>query len=246
MYLNIDLGSLYIKVSVLEPKERKVLQSEVIRLERNTKGVIEVLVNSIVETYSKNFDIKKVFILPNLSYIDCEVINHESLIESKYQSYMKRSLSEVKKEEKKKQRMGSEYQPPKESNITFKYNVLDNEVFHCIEKRDLMSSLIYVEYINSEYLKGLNSIVNSLGKEVALISPIRAMKYLPFPKENRIIVNYGHRNIVAIVIEDGNIVEVLKEKVEGSLKPLPEELEEKHERISLDDDPTYMGKVEDI
>ena len=247
MYLNIDLGSLYVKVSVIDPKRNKVLQGEVIRLERNSKSIIEVLINSIIEVYSKSYDIKRVYILPNLDYIECEIIKHESIMESKYQGFMKKTINQSKKEDKKKRRLGTEYTPPKkETTLNLRGDISEFEVFHRIERRTLMYSDIYIEYINSEYLKDLNSIITRINKEIALISPIRAMVQLPFPKTNRIIVNYGHKNIVILVVEEDTIVEVIKEKVETLLNPDVDELVDKHEALLPDLDPTYMGKVSDI
>ena len=253
MILNLDLGNLYLKAVVIEERSKTVVSSEIIRLERKTPSVIEVLITSIIDNYSQVYEIKKINIIPNIEFIECEIIEYESIVESKYEKVMKEEINRVKREEKRKERMGNDYTPStkklKHSAINFSKELKEKTVFHMIENKGLMTTQIYVEYVNTEYLKILDSLIRSLGKEVSIISPIRAIKYLPFPKKNRIIVNYGHKFILTVIIEvkDGKevIKEVIREAISDASLPNISELEGKHSNNTVTD-PIYQTKLSDI
>ena len=258
MILNIDLGSLYVKVALIEPKTQQFVTGEIVRMEKSTINVVEVLLTSIITNYTRRYDVRRIYITPNTNYIDCEIIDYESVTDEKYVKIMKDEINRVRKEEKKKKRMGAEYEPPKVTQGKSKYTPIrfskeldDVEIFHQIERNNLMSSQIYIEYIDREYLKSLSNVIKGIDKEILLISPIRAMKYYPLPKGNRIIINYGHRSILTSVIEvdtEGReyFKEISKEVVQDSLFEGLEVLESKHEQLSLDKDPVYKTKIQDI
>lgn len=258
MILNIDLGTLYVKISVIEPRSRRLVTAEVVRMEKSTISVIEVLLTSIIENYSRRFDIRVVHIIPNTKYVDCEIIDYESVTVDRYDKILKEEVGRTLKEEKKKKRLGAEYTPPKDEGLKLKHTPIkfnkelsEVELFHQIEHRSLMSSKIYVEYIDRDYLKSLGSVIKGIEKEILIISPIRAMKYYPLPKENRIILNYGHRTILTGVIESNPngqeyFREVKKETVQDTVFESVDILTDKHEKLSLDRDTVYEMKMRDI
>jgi hypothetical protein len=260
MILNIDMGTMYIKTSLVDENKKKLVTSEVIRVGKTGKGSIETLICSIVNNYSKRFDLKRVYIIPNPINIQCELIEYEPVLEEKYEKLMKSEIGRNRKEEKKKARMGNEYEPVgidqmskyKYEPVNFKYELNKTEVYHKIEYSDLVSSKLYVEYVNSDYLRTLTSVTSVIqGKDIRIISPIRLLKSLPFPKTNRIIINYGHRTILTVVVEvnsDGSeyIKEVFREIISDDIKNEPSEMAKKHELPTLVEDPVYMTELNNL
>ena len=262
MVLVVDLGSLYVKFSILNPKLNAVVKSEIVRVDKKNKeidnnlSVVEVLINKYIESHR---EITEVIIIPAMDKVKPELITTTAVLKSKYQSNMRDLIKFYKREEKKKVRMGSEYVPPTKTlkaieGVKFSSSLLDNEVFHMIEETELLKTVIYLEYINSEYLKELTKVINKLGKQVSIVSPVRAMLHYPLPKVNRIVVNYGDCNTVIAVIseKDGesHFKEIIKTQNEGFTGDV-RSLEYKHELISIPPTedtyyPTVIGKIEEL
>lgn len=251
MILNIDLGSLYMKCAIIDDDE--TIRTEIIKMEKNTFSVIEVLINSTVETYKSQYPIKKIHIIPNLDYIEFQVVNSESIMESKYSNYMKQQIRKEEKEQKRRERMGEDYTPtpPKSKlqeykDIEFNHNLVKYEVFHGIEKNTLMETDILLEYVDKHYLNFLKKIANRFGKEVSIVSPIRVLRNLQTEIGSRIIINYGHSYILYVYInESNNIVKVDKQTVPLLSDTRRRTLIEKHSKFT-EPDGSYIGIKEDI
>ena len=250
MLLNLDLGSLYLKCALINGN--KVIRTEIIKMEKNTFSIIEVLINDIVTTYKSQYPIKKINIIPNLQYMEFQIINSESIMETKYQNYMKNQISKEIKEQKKIDRMGDEYIPtqPKKAqdykDINFKYNLETYDIFHSVERNNLMETDILLEYIDKTYFEFLKKVVTKLGKEVSIISPIRVLRSLPTTSGKRIIINYGANSILYVYINESNyIVKVEKQGIPKVGDNSFNFLSDKHRKIS-DPDGSYIGIKEGI
>lgn len=237
MILNIDLGTLYLKCAAID--NNSIVKSEVIRMEKNSPSVVEVLISSVVDTYSQLYPITQVNIIPNLEFIEFQLVNSESIMASKYQNYMKKQIKNEGRERRRQLRMGKDYKPLEQktdmqeyNEIVFEYNVLDYEVFHSVERSTLMETDILLEYVDKQYLGFLTKVANKLGKEVSVVSPLRVLRALPFPRGQRIIVNYGHKYILYAVINNNNqIIEVNKEFIDVNEDVTSETLLYKHSQI---------------
>lgn len=250
MLLNLDLGSLYLKCALVN--DNKVIRTEIIKMEKNTFSIIEVLINDIVATYKSQYPIKKINIIPNLQYMEFQIINSESIMETKYQNYMKNQISKEIKEQKKRDRTGEEYTPtiPKKAqeykDINFKHNLETYDIFHSVERSNLMETDILLEYIDKTYFEFLKKVVTKLGKEVSIISPIRVLRALPTAKGKRIIINYGANSILYVHINESNyIIKVEKQGIPKVGDNSFAFLSEKHRKIS-EPDGSYIGIKEGI
>lgn len=258
MLLNIDLGSLYLKTSIIDEDNDEQVLSEIIKMERDQRGVAEVLINTLIDKYDEEFGVSKVNILPNLEYIEIELRTVDSILENKYQAYMKKEI----KEELKLQRRNRNLTDSQEMNTRrlgtgeqrfelSSYDLETLEISHTIEDSDIMTTDIYLEFIDKEYLAELTSMVNMMGKEVSVISPIRRYLYIPFPKKNRVIVDYGHKHIVMIAIEvDKRGEQVIKKLVKNTIEHEENKeeyyLTDKHGSSSQINNNIFSSSIKDI
>lgn len=250
MLLNIDLGTMYVKTSVIDSNTNTQVISEVIRLERDQRNISEVLINTLINKYDEKFNITQVYILPNLKYIDCELVTVDSMMESKYKRYMDKEIKQTKRIDRLNETL-DEDSPKQERRLKegeepfrFKHSLNKYDIFHMMEDTGLMTSDIYIEYIDSSYLSELTSMVNIMGKEVSVVSPYRRLKYLPFQKVSRIVIDYGHKFVIGVVIEvdkygEERIVEVLRREIDGSGKADIGQLIDKHSSLSVNNDNIY-------
>lgn len=249
MILNIDLGTLYIKCVALD--NSKIVKSEIIRLEKNSLSIIEVLIKEVIDVYSSMYPIKKINLIPNIGYTEFQFINSESIMESKYEAYMKYQIKNEIKERKRELRMGDEYTPsevkPFENYqpIKFNHSLLEYEVFHSIERKNLMETDIILEYINKKYLNTLKKVVNKLGKEVSIVSPLKILRAMPFPKDDRIVINYGHKHVLIAVFKNNYIKEIVKNTMDSPGSIEYNYLVEKHSKFT-NDSTLHQGIVQKV